>query len=50
MAAARSKMAVALKVWQRVNRVNNDAFTVFTLADIGLFITTHGPRLFCDCL
>jgi hypothetical protein len=50
VAAARSKMAVALYGWQRVNWVNNDAFTVFTLADIGLSTTTHGPCLFCDYL
>jgi hypothetical protein len=29
-----------------VNWVNKDAFTVFTLAETGLFITTHGPCLF----
>jgi hypothetical protein len=33
-----------------VNWVNNDAFTVFSLAEVGVFITTHGPCLFCDCL
>ena len=44
-----SKMAARFKVW-RVNWVNKDAFAVFTLADIGLFITTHGPCLLCACL
>jgi hypothetical protein len=29
-----------------VNWVNKDAFTVFILADIGLFITTHGRACF----